>query len=450
MLAPDVGGGFGPKGAVYHEELLVPAVALRLGRPVKWVEGRREHFAATGHDREQVHRARIAFRRDGTIVAIDDVFLADVGAYPIEGTGLTLNTVNHMPGPYRVPNYRSVGTSYVTNKTHNTAYRGAGRPEAVFVMERLLDIGARRLGLDPVEIRRRNLVQPGEMPYRSGITYKDGVTVAYDPGDFPAGLERALELLRYAELRARQATQRRTARRIGLGVACYVQGSGIGPYEGAQVRVDPSGQVFVTIGVAAQGQGHQTTLAQICAAELGVRLEDVHIVAGDTQLFPIGMGTGGSRVAANTGPAVARTAREVRARAQQVAAELLECAPGGRSHRGRPGVRGRGSGARGHARPDRPRRHSLQGPPQDRGARPPAMQLLLPGHRDLGVRHPGGGRRGGRGDLRHPAPRVLGRPRQRARHQSRHRGGPAPRAARRRASAPASGRSSSTTTQDSS
>ena len=223
--------------------------------------------------------------------------------------------------------------------------------------------------------------------------------------------------------RPRSAGRRR---RIGLGVACYVQGSGIGPYEGAQVRVDPSGQVFVTIGVAAQGQGHQTTLAQICAAELGVRLDDVHIVAGDTQLFPIGMGTGGSRVAANTGPAVARTAREVRARAQQVAAELLECAPDDvRIEDGRAFVAGVPGRAR-HARPDRPRRHSLQGPPQDRGARPPAMQLLLPGHRDLGVRHPGGGRRGGRGDLRHPAPRVLGRARQRARHQSRDRGGSAP------------------------
>jgi carbon-monoxide dehydrogenase large subunit len=328
VLAPDVGGGFGPKGNVYHEELLVPAVALRLGRPVKWVEGRREHFLATGHDREQVHAARIAFRRDGTIVAIDDAFQADVGAYPLEGTGLTLNTVNHMPGPYRVPHYRSVGTSYVTNKTQNAAYRGAGRPEAVFVMERLLDIGARRLGLDPIELRRRNLVKPGEMPYRSGITYKDGVTVAYDPGDFPAALDRALELLHYPELRARQAAQAHASRRLGLGVACYVQGSGIGPYEGAQVRVDPSGQVFVTIGVAAQGQGHQTTLAQICAAELGVALEDVHIIAGDTQLFPIGMGTGGSRVAANAGPAVARTTREVKVRAQLVAAELLECAPG--------------------------------------------------------------------------------------------------------------------------
>jgi aerobic carbon-monoxide dehydrogenase large subunit len=327
VLAPDVGGGFGPKGSVYHEELLVPAVALRLGRPVKWVEGRREHFAATGHDREQVHSARIAFRRDGTIVAIENAFKADVGAYPVEGTGLTLNTVNHLPGPYRVPNYRSVGTSYVTNKTQNAAYRGAGRPEAVFVMERLIDIGARRLGLDPIEVRRKNMVQPGEMPYRPGITYKDGVTVSYDPGDFPAGLDRALELIRHGELRARQRTQASTRRRIGIGVACYVQGSGIGPYEGAQVRVNPSGQVFVTIGVAAQGQGHQTTLAQICAGELGVRLDDVHIVAGDTQLFAIGMGTGGSRVAANAGPAVARTTREVRVRAQQVAAELLECAP---------------------------------------------------------------------------------------------------------------------------
>jgi carbon-monoxide dehydrogenase large subunit len=326
VLAPDVGGGFGPKGSVYHEELLVPAVALRLGQPVKWIEGRREHFIATGHDREQTHTARIAFRRDGTIVAVDDAFRADAGAYPVDGTGNILNTINHLPGPYRVPSYRNVGTMYVTNKTHNTAYRGSGRPEAVFVMERLLDIGARRLGLDPVEVRRRNLVRPDEMPYRPGITYKDGVTVTYDPGDFPAGLERALELLPHRELRARQATQAGTSRRIGIGVACYVQGSGLGPYEGAQVRVDPSGQVFVTIGVAAQGQGHQTTLAQICAAELGVALDDVHIVAGDTQLFPIGMGTGGSRVAANAGPAVARTAREVRARAQQVAAELLECA----------------------------------------------------------------------------------------------------------------------------
>ncbi|HYB43987.1 MAG TPA: xanthine dehydrogenase family protein, partial [Candidatus Methylomirabilis sp.] len=207
VLTPDVGGGFGPKGAPYPEEALVALAALRLGRPVKYVESRREDFASTGHDREQVHDVRIGFRRDGTIAGIDASFLADVGAYPAQGNGLTLNTVNHLPGPYRVAHYRNTGTSVVTNKTLNMAYRAAGRPEAVFVMERLMDIGARRLGLDPAEIRRRNLVRPAEMPYRSGLTYKDGAAIAYDPGDFPAAFERALALLGYDEWRRRQAAQ---------------------------------------------------------------------------------------------------------------------------------------------------------------------------------------------------------------------------------------------------
>ncbi len=327
VLVPDVGGAFGVKGAVYSEEILVAAVALRLGRPVKWVETRREHFLATGHDRDQVHEVRMGIERDGTIVAVDAHFLADVGSYPLEDDGLTLNTVNHLPGPYRVPHYRNVGTSVVTHKTLNVAYRGAGRPEAVFVMERLLDIAARRLGLDPAEIRRRNLVRPEEMPYRSGLTYKDGVPIAYDPADFPAAFERALEVLGYRDYRARQAAQRGGWRRIGLGLACYAQGAGLGPYEGATVRVDPSGTVYVFVGVAAQGQGHATTLAQICAAGLGAAFEDVVVVAGDTQVMPFGMGTGGSRVAANAGPAVARSARVVREKAVQVAAALLECAP---------------------------------------------------------------------------------------------------------------------------
>src|SRR5262245_27238135 len=328
VLTPDVGGGFGPKGAPYPEEALVALAALRLGRPVKWVESRREDFHASGHDREQVHQVQIGFKRDGTIAGIDATFLADVGAYPAQGNGLTLNTVNHLPGPYRVAHYRNAGTSVVTNKTLNMAYRAAGRPEAVFVMERLMDIGARRLGLDPAEIRRRNLVPPSEMPYRSGLTYKDGAPVAYDPGDFPGAFERALDLLGYREWRGRQAAQPRSAsRRIGVGLACYAQGTGLGPFEGATVRVDPSGKVYVLIGVAAQGQGHATTLAQICAEELGADFDDVIVSAGDTALFPFGMGTGGSRVMANAGPAVAKTAREVRERAALVAAELLECAP---------------------------------------------------------------------------------------------------------------------------
>src|SRR6266849_4508603 len=327
VVMPDVGGGFGPKGPIYPEEILVAAAAHRLGRPVKWVESRRENLASMGHDREQVHDARIGFSRDGTIVAGDATFLADVGAYPLQGDGLTANTVNHLPGPYRVPHYRNAGTSVVTTKAVNAAYRAAGRPEAVFVMERLMDIGARRLGLDPAEIRRRNFVRPAEMPYRPGLTYKDGVPVTYDPGDFPAAFERALALLPYDEWRRRQKARAGAVRRIGVGLACYAQGTGLGPYEGATVRVDPSGKVYVYIGVTAQGQGHATTLAQVAAAELGAAWDDVHVVAGDTALFPFGMGTGGSRVAAYSGPAVAQTAREVRERAARVAAELLEAAP---------------------------------------------------------------------------------------------------------------------------
>jgi aerobic carbon-monoxide dehydrogenase large subunit len=324
---PDVGGGFGPKGSVYPEEILVSAAALRLGRPVKWVETRREDLATTGHDRDQAHEIRIGFTRAGSIVGIAGTFWADVGALPTEGDGLTLNTVNHLPGPYRVRHYRNAGTSVVTNKMLNAAYRAAGRPEAVFVMERLMDLGARRLGLDPADIRRRNLVRPEDMPYRPGLSYKDGVPITYDPGDFPAAFERALALLGYKDWRARQRAQAASVRRIGIGLACYAQGTGLGPYEGATVRVDPTGKVYVMIGVAAQGQGHATTLAQIAAQELGARFEDVVVTGGDTSTFPFGMGTGGSRVMANAGPAVARTAREVRARAARVAAEMLECAP---------------------------------------------------------------------------------------------------------------------------
>jgi len=326
VRVPDVGGGFGPKGDVYPDEILVALAALRLGRPVKWIEGRREDFAALGHDREQVHDARLALASDGRIVGLETAFLADVGAYPAQGDGLTLNTVNHLPGPYRVPAYRGSGHSVVTTKMFNAAYRAAGRPEAVFVMERLMDLGARRLGLDPVELRRRNLVRAEEMPYRPGISYKDGVSVTYDPGDFPAAFERGLTLLDYDGWRRRQKIQAGSSRRIGVGVACYAQGTGLGPYEGATVRVDPSGKVYVMIGVAAQGQGHATTLAQVAAAELGAAFDDVVIVGGDTERFPIGMGTGGSRVMANSGPAVAGAAREVRAKAARVAAELLECA----------------------------------------------------------------------------------------------------------------------------
>ena len=327
VIAPDVGGAFGAKAQAFQEEVLVPLVARRLGRPVKWVETRHEHFVATCHDREQVHEIRVGFRRDGAITAVDDQFACDFGAYPIQGEGIPLNTIHHLCAPYKVLNYRGRSDNVVTNKTFSAAYRGAGRPEAAFVFERMLDIGARKLGLDPAEVRRRNFIRADEMPYRPGMKYKDGSTICYDPADFPAAFDKALELLGYDEHRALQATRSNDVRRLGIGVACYLQGAGLGPYEGANVRVDPNGTVYVFIGVSAQGQGHATTLAQICAEELGVPVESVTVVGADTQVFPYGIGAMASRVAATSGPAVARSAREVRRKAALVAAAMLECAP---------------------------------------------------------------------------------------------------------------------------
>jgi carbon-monoxide dehydrogenase large subunit len=328
VLAPDVGGAFGAKAQVQHEEMLAPALALKLKRPVKWVESRHEHFLCTCHDREQVHEVKVGFRRDGTIVAIEDEFWADFGAYPVQEDAVTLNTINHLCSPYKVAHYRSVCNNVVTNKMFAAAYRGAGRPEAALVMDRVMDLAARKLKLDPSEIRRRNLIQPAEMPYRPGLTYKDGVPIKYDPADLPAAWNRLLQLFRYDEWRGLQRERKRGAvKRIGIGLSCYLHGSALGPYEGANVRVDPGGKVYVYVGCNSQGQGHATTLAQICAQELGVPLADVVVVGADTAVLAYGVGAMASRIAANAGPAVGRAAREVRTKAQKVAATMLEAAP---------------------------------------------------------------------------------------------------------------------------
>jgi carbon-monoxide dehydrogenase large subunit len=327
VLAPDMGGGFGTKGHVYAEDMLVPAVARRLGRPVKWVETRHEHFLAAAADRDQAHRARLGLARDGRIVALETDFTRDHGVAPTLGEAITLNTINHLPGPYRVPNYRAAGTNVLTHKTFAAAYRGAGRPEAAFVLDRLLDRGARALGMDPAELRRRNLIRPDEMPYATGLNYRDGAAIVYDPADYPAAFDRLLETLDYAGWRRRQAERRGKARPIGIGLSAYVEGTGLGPFEGAEVRVDPDGTIFVDLGVCAQGQGHETTLAQICADVLAAPLESVVVRGGDTRLVGFGMGTIASRVAAVAGPAVARSAADVAARARLVASEMFECAP---------------------------------------------------------------------------------------------------------------------------
>jgi carbon-monoxide dehydrogenase large subunit len=338
VVAPDVGGGFGVKGHVYPEEVLISAVARRLGRPVKWVETRAEHFLTAAGDRDQRHRARLGVSADGAIVGLETTFTRDHGAYPTLGDAISLNTINHLPGPYRVPSLRGRATNVVTHKPFTAAYRGAGRPEAAFVLDRLLDRAARAAGLDPAELRRRNLVRPREMPYRTGLTYRDGAAIVYDPADYIAAFDLMLDRLDYRGWRQEQARRRGSGPPIGVGVSAYVEGTGLGPFEGADVRVDPAGRVFVHVGVSSQGQAHETTLAQIAARELSVDVDRVVVVGGDTARVGFGMGTIASRVAAVAGPAVAHTAREVARRARLVGSELLECAPedvvlaGGRVH----------------------------------------------------------------------------------------------------------------------
>ena len=326
VIAPDVGGGFGIKGHVYPEDVLVPAVARRLGRPAKWVETRREHFLTASGDRDQTHLAKLGVRRDGTITALETTFTRDHGAFPTLGGAMTANTMNHLVGPYRVPHYRARADNIVTNKSFGAAYRGAGRPEAALVLDRLLDRAARAIGMDPAAFRRHNLIRPEQMPFATGLTYRDGVPITYDPADYVAAFDALLARLDYPAWRREQVARRGTSRPIGLGLSAYVEGTGLGPFEGADVSVDPSGLVLVDVGVGAQGQAHETTLAQICAAELGVPLERVVVRGGDTDHVGFGMGTIASRVAAVAGPAVARSAREVVRKTRLVAAEMFECA----------------------------------------------------------------------------------------------------------------------------
>ena len=327
VVVVDTGGGFGIKGHAYSEDLIVAAAARRLGRPVKWAESRREHFLTASPDRGQRHVARLGLTREGRITALETRFTREHGAYVASGEVVTRNTINHLPGPYRIPTLEAAAFNVVTNAVFGGAYRGSGRPEANFVLERLIDRGARALGMDPAELRRRNMIRAEEMPYRTGLVYRDGTPISYDPADYVGSFDRLLADFGYEEWRRRQIETAGSTRPVGVGLAAYVQGTGVGPFESADVRIDSAGTVHVYIGVSSQGQSHETTMAQIAAAELGVDPERVFVIAADTTLLPFGNGTGGSRVAANAGPSVARTAREVAGKARVVAAEMLECAP---------------------------------------------------------------------------------------------------------------------------
>src|SRR5215510_2306872 len=230
-VAPDVGGGFGIKGHVYPEDVLLAYLAWSLGRPVKWIEDRREHFLASIHSRDQVHEAEVAFDDTGRILAVRDRFALDCGAWNPIGAGLAYNTAAHLLGPYKVDHYFMEGRVVCTNKVPNAPYRGAGRPEAVFAMERLVDLIAREVGREPAEVRQRNMVAAHEMPYAVGIPYRDGVPIVYDSGDFPRAFQRALEAVGGLEaFRERQRAARARGRYLGLGFGCYTEGTGAGPF----------------------------------------------------------------------------------------------------------------------------------------------------------------------------------------------------------------------------
>jgi carbon-monoxide dehydrogenase large subunit len=325
VIAPFVGGGFGPKIMMFYpEELLLPWAAMRLKRPLKWTEDRQENFYATTQERGQVHDAEMALTHDGRILGVHDVFLFDTGAYDPYGLTIPINSQCTLLGPYDIQNYESEFTAVFTNKTIVTPVRGAGRQHGVFVSERLLDLAARELRIDRVEIRKRNLIGPDKFPVNHEIMFQDSAPLIYDSGDYLPTLEQAAEIIGYEQfVREEQPRLRAEGRRVGIGVACYVEGTGIGPYEGARVTIEPSGKVRCATGVGTQGQGHFTVFAQLVADVLGVHVEDVRVVTGDTREFHWGTGTFASRGAVVAGSACHAAATAVREKVINLASSVL-------------------------------------------------------------------------------------------------------------------------------
>jgi carbon-monoxide dehydrogenase large subunit len=326
VIAPDVGGGFGPKTIYYVEEVAVPLVAKLLGRPIKWVEDRRENFLATNQERDQYWDMEIAVARDGKILGVRGAMIHDTGAHLPWGIISPYISATTVPGPYVIPAYELETRVALTNKVAVTPVRGAGRPQAVFAMERLMDAAADGLGLDRAEIRRRNLIQPGQMPYRMGLIFRDGKPMTYDSGDYPRCQAEAMRISEYEGFAARKERAARAGKLRGIGIANYVEGTGLGPFEGATVRIQPSGKITVYTGGGDSGQGHWTTLAQVCADKFGVDIKDVDVQVGDTFKIANGVGTFASRIAVNAGSSVHLAANAVRDKAIKVAAHMLEAA----------------------------------------------------------------------------------------------------------------------------
>ncbi|GAA2055603.1 xanthine dehydrogenase family protein molybdopterin-binding subunit [Catenulispora yoronensis] len=324
VITPDVGGGFGVK--IVHpwpEEILVPWAAIKLGRDVKWVEDRREHFISAAHERGQQQRVEVGFDGSGRLHGLSVEIWHDNGAYVPYGIIVPIVTSTQLLGPYKVGAYRVEFTSLYTNTVIVTPYRGAGRPQGVFAMERTMDAIAEYLGMDRLAVREVNLIQPEEMPYDQGLVFQDGRPLIYDTGDYPTMMRMIRDLVGWDGFEAERQAAAAEGRRIGIGVAAYVEGTGMGPYEGAHVKVETTGEVVVSTGLTTQGQGHYTTLAQIAADVLGVAIVDVTVITGDTRRFKYAVGTFASRAIVTSGNAVAVAAGKVAEKAKRIAAAAL-------------------------------------------------------------------------------------------------------------------------------
>jgi aerobic carbon-monoxide dehydrogenase large subunit len=326
-VALDVGGGFGVKGHVYPEDLLIPYLARRLGRPVKWIEDRREHLLCSCHSRDQIHDVEIGFDHDGRILALRDDFLVDCGAWNPIGAGIAYNTAVHLPGPYKIDAIAISGRIAATNKVPNAPYRGAGRPEATFATERSMDLVAAELGIEPAAVRLRNMIPASEMPYAVGMPYRDGQPIVLDGGDYPAALQKAVAALGGVEaFRERQRAARSEGRYLGFGIGCYVEGTGVGPFESALVRIDPSGKIYVASGACPQGQGMETIFSQVVADAWQVEPDNVVMALADTSAIAVGFGTIASRSTVTLSAAIHGATEKLRDKVFAIAANMLECA----------------------------------------------------------------------------------------------------------------------------
>lgn len=328
VIMPDVGGAFGPKGMPYPEEFVVATAARQLTRPVKWTEDRREHFLSLTQERDQLWELELALNEDGRIRGLRGRVLHDNGAYVTWGLVVPVIAVTSSLGPYVVPAVKlDVDVAY-TNKVPTTPLRGAGRPKGAFAIERMMDAAAEALGLSRLEIRERNFVRPEQMPYATGLVFRDGSPMVYDSGDYPRSQRSAVELADLQDFRVRQQAARQEGRHIGIGFANFVEGCGVGPYEGAEITVRQDGRICLNVGGAAsQGQGMKTIFSQIAADQLGMPMEAISVTIGDTQRLAMGVGTFASRITVNAGNAVHIASEKLVRKILSVAAVLLKADP---------------------------------------------------------------------------------------------------------------------------